>query len=88
MIVRMWLAHVAENRLDDALLWVRRDLVPRALRSPGCLAAEILVGKAPDRILLSTRWDVAPQFEEGFPTDGSLQRARAAHYETVFRPAE
>ena len=69
MIVRMWEATVVPGRFDDAVEWVRHDLVPRALLTEGCLAAEILVHEGtPESVVLLTRWDVAPVFEEGRPT--------------------
>ena len=84
MIVRMWEATIAVGRFDDAVAWVRRDLVPRALLSPGCLAAEILVHEGtPESVVLLTRWDVAPVFEEGWPTEEILTRARAQHLKTL-----
>ena len=84
MIVRMWEGTVAPGRLDDAVEWVRRDAVPRALATPGCLAAEILSHEgSPERVLLVTRWDAPPRFEEGWPEDELLVRGRAAHYETI-----
>jgi quinol monooxygenase YgiN len=83
MIVRMWDATVAPGRLDDAVAWVRHDLVRRALLSEGCLAAEILVHEgSPESIVLLTRWDVAPVFEEGWPDDEIFTRARAQHFQT------
>ena len=84
MIVRMWEATVAAGRLEDATEWVRRDLVPRALHAPGCLAAEILIHEGtPESIVLITRWDVAPVLEEGWPDDECLTRARAQHLQTL-----
>jgi quinol monooxygenase YgiN len=84
MIVRMWEATVTPGRFDDAVEWVRRDLVPRALLSEGCLAAEILVHEGtPESVVLLTRWDVAPVFEEGWPDDEVLTRARAQHLQTL-----
>jgi quinol monooxygenase YgiN len=84
MIVRMWEATVSPGRLDDAIEWVRRDLVPRALLAHGCLAAEILIHEGtPESIVLVTRWDVAPVFEEGWPDDEVLTRARAQHLQTL-----
>ena len=84
MIVRVWEATVAAGRFDDAVEWVRRDLVPRALLSEGCLAAEILVHEGtPESVVLLTRWDVAPVFEEGVPADELFTRARAQHLQTL-----
>jgi quinol monooxygenase YgiN len=84
MIVRMWEATVAPGRLDDAVAWVRHDLVRRALLSEGCLAAEILVHEGtPESIVLVTRWDVPPVFEEGWPEGEILTRARAQHLQTL-----
>jgi hypothetical protein len=84
MIVRMWEAVVAPGRFDDAVAWVRRDLVPRALLSDGCLAAEILVHEGtPESVVLLTRWDVAPVFEEGVPDSELFSRARAQHLQTL-----
>jgi quinol monooxygenase YgiN len=84
MIVRMWEATVSPGRLDDAIAWVRQDLVRRALLSEGCLAAEILVHEGtPESIVLVTRWDVAPVFEEGWPDDEIFTRARAQHLQTL-----
>ena len=84
MIVRMWEATVSPGRLDDAVGWVRRDLVPRALFADGCLAAEILIHEGtPESIVLVTRWDLAPVFEEGWPDDEILTRARAQHWQTL-----
>ena len=84
MIVRVWEATVAAGRFDDAVEWVRRDLVPRALLSDGCLAAEILVHEGtPESVVLLTRWDVAPVFEEGVPDDELFTRARAQHLQTL-----
>ena len=83
MIVRMWEATVAPGRFDDALTWVRQDLVRRALLSEGCLAAEILVHEgSPESIVLLTRWDVAPVFNED-PDDALFTRARAQHLQTL-----
>ena len=65
MIVRMWEATVAPGRFDEAVEWVRRDLVKRALFTEGCMAAEILVHEGtPESVVVLTRWDVAPVFEE------------------------
>ena len=84
MIVRMWEGIVAPDRLEEALEWVRRDVVPRALLTQGCLAAEILKNEgAPERVVLLTRWDLPPRFEEGWPGDDVLVRGRASHYETL-----
>ncbi|CAB4847917.1 unannotated protein [freshwater metagenome] len=84
MIVRMWEATVSSGRLDEAIAWVRHDLVPRALRTSGCLAAEILIHEGtPESIVLVTRWDLAPVFEEGWPSDEILTRARAQHLKTL-----
>lgn len=84
MIVRMWEAVVAPGRFDDAVSWVRHDLVPRALLTTGCLAAEILVHEgSPGSVVLLTRWDVAPVFEEGWPDGELLTRARAQHLQTL-----
>lgn len=83
MIVRSWVATVAPGRLDDALEWVRRDLVPRALMTPGCVAAEILKSTGdPARVVCLTRWDEPPRFEEGWIGD-VLVSARTSQYETV-----
>jgi quinol monooxygenase YgiN len=83
MIVRMWEATVAPGRFDDAVEWVRRDLVKRALLSEGCLAAEILVHEGtPEVVVLLTRWDVAPVFEEA-PAEELFVRARAQHLQTL-----
>jgi quinol monooxygenase YgiN len=83
MIVRMWEATVVAGRFDDALSWVRHDLVKRALLTEGCLAAEILVHEGtPESIVLLTRWDVAPVFDES-PDDGLFARARAQHLQTL-----
>jgi len=83
VIVRMWEAVVAPGRFDDALAWVRQDLVRRALLTEGCLAAEILVHEgSPESIVLLTRWDVAPVFEEA-PDDALFARARAQHLQTL-----
>ena len=85
MFVRNWEATVGSGRLGEALDWVRTDLVPRALTTPGCLAAEMLCSDSePPRVVLLTRWDAPPRFEEGSPADATLlTRARATHYETV-----
>jgi hypothetical protein len=84
MIVRMWEATVSPGRFVEAVEWVRNDLVPRALMSPGCLAAEILVHEGtPESVVLLTRWDVPPVFEEGWPGDDVLARARAQHLQTL-----
>ena len=83
MIVRMWEATVAPGRFDDAVEWVRRDLVKRALLSEGCLAAEILVHEGtPEVVVLLTRWDVATVFEEA-PAEDLFVRARAQHLQTL-----
>jgi quinol monooxygenase YgiN len=83
MIVRMWEATVVPGRYDDAVAWVRNDLVRRALLTEGCLAAEILVHEGtPESVVLLTRWDVAPVFEEGPPED-LFVRARAQHLQTL-----
>ena len=86
MIVRMWEATVVPGRYDDAVEWVRRDLVKRALFTAGCMAAEILVHEGtPESVVLLTRWDVAPVFEERFraafpdhwkKVEGALQDSR------------
>ncbi len=84
MIVRMWEGTVYPGRFDDAVEWVRRDLVPRALLSPGCLAAEILVHEGnPESVMLVTRWDVAPVFDEGVSESELFTRARAQHMATL-----
>lgn len=84
MIVRMWVAHVAPGRTEDALAWVRRDLVPRLLLTEGCMSTEILRGTGnPVRVVVTSRWDSPPRFEEGVPDDGVLTSARAYHFETV-----
>ncbi len=85
MIVRFWEARVAPGRLTEAVTWVRRDLVPRALETEGCLAAEMLKSEGdPPRVLLLTRWDEPPRFEEGWPDeDGVLVRAQAWHFTTM-----
>ncbi|MBI1376934.1 MAG: hypothetical protein GC157_05555 [Frankiales bacterium] len=83
MIVRMWEATIAPGRYDEAVEWVRRDLVKRALFTAGCMAAEILVHEgSPASVVLLTRWDVAPVFAEG-PPDGMFVRARAQHLQTL-----
>ena len=85
MIVRMWEATVAPGRFDEAVEWVRRDLVKRALFTEGCMAAEILVHEGtPESVVVLTRWDVAPVFEEA-PDDQLFVRARAQHLKT-WRP--
>ena len=80
MIVRIWEARVTPGRLDEALEWVRRDVAARALKTKGCLAAEILKseGDTP-RALLITRWDEVPRFEEGWLADDVFVDARARH---------
>lgn len=84
MIVRMWEAVVAPGCFDEAVEWVRRDLVPRALLSEGCLAAEILVHEGnPESVVLLTRWDVPPVFEEGVTESELFVRARAQHLQTL-----
>lgn len=83
MIVRMWEATVVPGRYDDAVEWVRNDLVKRALFTKGCMAAEILVHEGtPESVVLLTRWDVAPVFEETPPED-LFVRARAQHLQTL-----
>ena len=83
MIVRMWEATVAPGRFDEAVEWVRRDLVKRALFTEGCMAAEILVHEGtPESVVVLTRWDVAPVFEEA-PDDQLFVRARAQHLKTL-----
>ena len=83
MIVRMWEATVAPGRFDEAVEWVRRDLVKRALFTAGCMAAEILVHEGtPESVVVLTRWDVAPVFEEA-PDDQLFVRARAQHLKTL-----
>ena len=83
MIVRMWEATVAPGRFDVAVEWVRRDLVKRALFTEGCMAAEILVHEGtPESVVVLTRWDVAPVFEEA-PDDQLFVRARAQHLKTL-----
>ncbi len=83
MIVRLWEATIVPGRYDEAVEWVRRDLVKRALFTPGCMAAEILVHEGtPESVVLLTRWDVAPVFEEG-PPDDLFVRARAQHLQTL-----
>jgi quinol monooxygenase YgiN len=83
MIVRMWEATVVPGRYDDAVAWVRNDLVRRALLTEGCLSAEILVHEGtPESVVLLTRWDVAPVFEEQ-PDDDLFTRARAQHLQTL-----
>ena len=84
MIVRMWEATVVPGQLR------RRGRVgaprPRAARaaSDGCLAAEILVHEGtPESVVLLTRWDVAPVFEEGVPDSELFIRARAQHLQTL-----
>ena len=55
----------------------------RALFTPGCMAAEILVHEGtPESVVLLTRWDVAPVFEEA-PPDDLFVRARAQHLQTL-----
>ncbi|MFC6237225.1 hypothetical protein [Longivirga aurantiaca] len=83
MIVRMWEATVVPGQYDAAVEWVRHDLVKRALFTAGCMAAEILVHEGtPESVVLLTRWDVAPVFEEG-PPDDLFVRARAQHFQTL-----
>jgi hypothetical protein len=83
MIVRLWEATVAPGRFEEAVEWVRRDLVKRALLTDGCLAAEILVHEGtPESVVLLTRWDVAPVFDED-PGDVLFTRARAQHLQTL-----
>jgi quinol monooxygenase YgiN len=83
VIVRLWEAVVAPGRFDDALTWVRQDLVRRALLSEGCLAAEMLVHEGtPESVVLLTRWDVAPVFEET-PDPDLFVRARVQHLQTL-----
>jgi quinol monooxygenase YgiN len=83
MIVRVWEATVAPGRYDDAVEWVRRELVKRALFTEGCMAAEILVHEgSPESVVLLTRWDVAPVFTED-PPDDLFVRARAQHIQTL-----
>ena len=83
MIVRMWEATVVPGQYDAAVEWVRRDLVKRALFTAGCMAAEILVHEGtPESVVLLTRWDVAPVFEEDPPED-LFVRARAQHLQTL-----
>ena len=82
--MRIWEARVQSGKLDEMLQWVRRDAIPRALNSPGCLATEVLAGPGePARVLLITRWDEAPRFEEGSPGPELLRQAGASHFETV-----
>ena len=84
MIVRIWEATVRPGRLDDALAWVRHDLIPRALDADGCISAEMLKSEGdPLRVVLVTRWDAPPRFEEGVPSEDICERARAGHFETV-----
>jgi quinol monooxygenase YgiN len=84
MIVRMWVATVTPGCLDDGLAWVRHDLVPRVLMTQGCLAAEILIHEgSPESIVLVTRWDEAPVFEEGWPDGDLFSRGRAQHFQTL-----
>ncbi len=84
MIVRMWEATVQPGQLEAALGWVRRSLVPRVLETPGCMAAEILRNEGvPARVMLMTRWDTPPRFEEGWPEGDVLTRARAWQYQTL-----
>jgi quinol monooxygenase YgiN len=83
MIVRVWEATVAPGRYDEAVEWVRRELVKRALFTEGCMAAEILVHEgSPESVVLLTRWDVAPVFTED-PPDELFVRARAQHLQTL-----
>ena len=50
MIVRMWEATVVPGKYDDAVEWVRHDLVKRALFTAGCaLLALALAHVAVDR---------------------------------------
>jgi quinol monooxygenase YgiN len=83
MIVRVWEATVAPGCYDEAVEWVRRELVKRALLTEGCMAAEILVHEgSPESVVLLTRWDVAPVFTED-PPDELFVRARAQHLQTL-----
>ena len=48
-----------------------------------CMAAEILVHEGtPESVVVLTRWDVAPVFEEA-PDDQLFVRARAQHLKTL-----
>ena len=79
MIVRMWEATVVPGQYDAAVEWVRHDLVKRALFTAGCMAAEILVHEGtPESVVLLTRWDVAPVFEEA-----AVLRGWAGFYEVT-----
>ena len=74
---------IAPGRYDEAVEWVRHDLLKRALLTPGCMAAEILVRAGThESVVLLTRWDVAPVFEEA-PPDNLFVRARAQHLQTL-----
>ena len=86
MIVRMWEARVAPGRLDEAVAWVRDEVVPGALAAGGCLGAEAFVaaGEA-DRVVVITRWQDghADGWEEGAPGLPLLERFHAWWFEPL-----
>ncbi len=84
VLVRMWEAKVVAGGMEEALDWLREEVVPDALAQPGCLGAEGFAAVGDARVVVISRWaDDADEWQPGRPYRRLLQRSHT----WVFRPA-
>ena len=76
----MWEATCSAESLDELTGWLRDEVVPAALATPGCEGAEAFSGEGEPRLVLITRWAEGATWEE--PARADITRAHA----WTFRP--
>ena len=80
----MWEAKVLPGQLDEALDWLREEVLPDALAQPGCEGAEGFQAVGDERLVVISRWaDGAADWAPGRPYRRLLRRSHT----WLFRPA-
>ena len=64
MVVRMWEAEASFGRAAELIRWLHDEVLPAALRAPGCVGAEGFAGDDDHRVVLITRWSDLDCFED------------------------
>jgi hypothetical protein len=71
----MWEATCPPESLDELSRWLRDEVIPAALATPGCEGAEGFSGEGEPRLVLITRWADDAAWQE--PTGPGITRAHA-----------
>jgi hypothetical protein len=82
-VVRMWEARVLPGMLDEALGWVRKEVVPSAV-ARGAESVAVCAADEPDvRVVVITRWATATAWVEPVPPPGLVSRSHAWPFRSV-----